>query len=102
MGDLVVADFCRTGRRRGPRQSASVHPFPLHHRRIVQSVAQWMAARPSMDEVEHELATHLGIHWDFLEAAGVGCDEIEVDCHRFAKAAWLAWQDLQAEEASVA
>jgi hypothetical protein len=78
--------------------SDQIKPFPsAKHRRIVEFVARRMAGCLSMDDAQAELVKHLQVHWDHLEAFGVGDEDVELECIRFAKAAWDRWQQLQRE-----
>jgi hypothetical protein len=79
--------------------SSRVHAFPSSkHRTMVDTIAHGMAASASVDDAEQKLIAFLEIHWDRLEGFGVECDEIEVECRMFAKAAWKHYEKLRQEK----
>lgn len=81
---------------------SQIKAFPsARHHKVVENISRGMVACGSADDAEAYLIRHLNIHWDRLEAFGVGDDEIEADCHRFAHSAWRQYdQFIRAGEVS--
>lgn len=74
-----------------PLGSVQIRSFPnSRHSKMVAFIAREMRARPSESAAELFLIEHLEIEWKRLASFGISDEQIDRECHAFARAVWLA------------